>query len=103
MDSNAFDVVSGICRRHIDHVESGAVWRHLDGQVPATTSSAGQVGRSAAIRVERLNCEGLATRGPVATARSVRGASYVGRGSTTIQRERIQRSSEATTGLADRG
>jgi hypothetical protein len=49
MDSNAFDEVSGICRRHIDHVESGAVWRHLDIQVPATTSSARQVGGSAAV------------------------------------------------------
>lgn len=26
MDSNAFDVVSGILRRHIDHVEGRTVW-----------------------------------------------------------------------------
>jgi hypothetical protein len=30
MDRNAFDVVSGICGGHIDHVELRAVRRHLD-------------------------------------------------------------------------
>ena len=30
MDRNAFDVVSGICGGHIDHVELRTVRRHLD-------------------------------------------------------------------------
>src|SRR5579864_7541025 len=103
MDGNAFDVVSRIERRHIDYVEGGSVWRYLNTQHPAAARAARQTSSTTAVGIQRLDGERVAAAGAITTSRGVIGSSCVGRRTAAVLSERVQRSPEATTSLADDG
>ena len=103
MDGNAFDVVSPIKGRHIDYVEGGSVWRNLNVQHPAAAGAAGQASDTTAVGIQGLDGERVAAAGAIAASRGVIGSSRVGRRTVAVQGERPQRSSKATTSLADGG
>jgi hypothetical protein len=91
MDGDALDVISGICRGHVDYVELRAVRRNLDVQVPTAPSAAGQIRHTATVGIQRLNREHIAAAGTVATSSRVIGSGDVRCRAAGVKSEGVKR------------